>query len=122
MSDFPVIEAPYPVKIGDVWEGRFEIETVENIDTEAEVATPVDIVADGDDWIITFKFGDEVAFEMSTDNGYLTLSDTNFINFALPAADTLTLPAVPIYGELKNTTTNKTMMGVKTLITTSPNV
>jgi hypothetical protein len=115
MSSFPTIEADYPVRIGDRWQGYFEVNTVD----EALVETPVDVTTH--EWIITFKDGEETIFTMSTENGYLTLSDTNRVNYLLPAVDTAQFTPRNILGQLRNITTENTIFEVRSQVVPSTN-
>lgn len=105
----PIVELSRAIKINDVFDGYFGVNTVDSVSL---VRTPVDVTTD--DWICTIldQNGDTV-IEMSTDNGYLTLSNTNRVNYSIPANETQDYVAGPITGELKNLTTGHTILKFK---------
>lgn len=80
---------------------------------------PIDVTTD--DWIITFENNGQTVKVLSTDNGSLTTSNTNRINYSIPYNETATMDIQLLYGELRNETTKKTFLGIQTAVEGSPN-
>lgn len=81
--------------------------------------TAIDVTTD--DWILTFKEGDEVIIVLSTDNGGLVVDNTNEIAYSIGSADSAQFTPRKIYGELRNESSKQTLFGINATITSSAN-
>jgi len=94
-------------------------DTPGSTDSKWTLISKVDVTTD--DWILTFKNNDTEVIVLSTDNGLLTTSNTNQINYSIPYTTTENMDVQNLYGELRNETTKKTLFGVVTAVEGSAN-
>lgn len=97
-----------PIVKGDIWSGHLEVESVAL--GPPEVVTDVNVT--GNNWSIILVNQDEVTvLTMTNANGMLVLQNVNEIAWSVTETDTAQLiEGDKLYGELKNTTTMKTLM------------